>query len=121
MPHYAVQSGPAKASETGLEAARTGMPLAGHTGVTAARPSNITLLFRDGLTHKHGMEQDPTPRGHPEKTPKDLLRWATTPPQSYAVYLVCLILVWMLSFYAGTLKPKKAEGLGPPPAMAPPR
>jgi hypothetical protein len=42
-------------------------------------------------------------------------RWAITPPQSYAVYLVCLFLVAGLSFYAGTLKPKKAVGLGPPP------
>ena len=30
-------------------------------------------------------------------------RWAITPPQSYAVYLVCLFLVAGLSFYAGTL------------------
>jgi hypothetical protein len=46
-------------------------------------------------------------------------RWATTPPQSYAVYLVCLFLVAGLSFYAGTLKPKKAVGMGPPPVSAP--
>jgi hypothetical protein len=46
-------------------------------------------------------------------------RWAITPPQSYAVYLVCLFLVAGLSFYAGTLKPKKAVGLGPPPISAP--
>ena len=49
------------------------------------------------------------------------LRWATTPPQAYAVYLICLVLVWVLSFYAGTLKPKKAEGIGPPPIAAPQR
>jgi hypothetical protein len=46
-------------------------------------------------------------------------RWAITPPQSYAVYLVCLFLVAGLSFYAGTLKPKKAVGVGPPPISAP--
>jgi hypothetical protein len=46
-------------------------------------------------------------------------RWAITPPQSWAVYLVCLFLVAGLSFYAGTLKPKKAAGIGPPPASAP--
>jgi hypothetical protein len=46
-------------------------------------------------------------------------RWAITPPQSYAVYLVCLFVVAGLSFYAGTLKPKKAAGLGPPPISAP--
>jgi hypothetical protein len=46
-------------------------------------------------------------------------RWAITPPQSYAVYLVCLFLVAGLSFYAGTLKPKKAVGMGPPPVSVP--
>jgi hypothetical protein len=46
-------------------------------------------------------------------------RWAITPPQSYAVYLVCLFLVAGLSFYAGTLKKKAAVGMGPPPMSAP--
>jgi hypothetical protein len=46
-------------------------------------------------------------------------RWAITPPQSYAVYLICLFLVFGLSFYAGSLKPKKAVGIGPPPISAP--
>jgi hypothetical protein len=46
-------------------------------------------------------------------------RWAITPPQSYAVYLVCLFLVAGLSFYAGTLKKKAAVGMGPPPISAP--
>jgi hypothetical protein len=46
-------------------------------------------------------------------------RWAITPPQSYAVYLVCLFLVAGLSFYAGSLKPKTAIGMGPPPISAP--
>lgn len=44
-------------------------------------------------------------------------RWATTPPQSYAVYLGALILVFVLSFYAGTMKPKQAPG--PAPAAGP--
>ncbi len=56
-----------------------------------------------------------------EGNPKSFWRWATTPPQSYLMYLIALILVWGLSFYAGTLKPKKAEGLGPPPVSAPQR
>ncbi|WP_375413159.1 hypothetical protein [uncultured Bradyrhizobium sp.] len=47
------------------------------------------------------------------------MRWAITPPQSYAVYLVCLFLVAGLSFYAGSLKPKKAVSIGPPPLSAP--
>ena len=47
------------------------------------------------------------------------MRWATTLPQSVAVYFVCLVLIGGLSFYAGTLKPKKAVGIGPPPLSAP--
>jgi hypothetical protein len=50
---------------------------------------------------------------------RDIVRWATTPPQAVAVYLICLILVAGLSFYVGTLKPNKAIGLGPPPVSAP--
>jgi hypothetical protein len=50
-----------------------------------------------------------------------LLRWATAPPQSYAVYLVLLVLVWLGSFYLGTLRSKTAPGLGPPPVSVPQR
>ena len=50
---------------------------------------------------------------------REFVRWSITPPQSYAVYLVCLFLVAGLSFYVGTLKPKKPVGLGPPPVSAP--
>jgi hypothetical protein len=50
---------------------------------------------------------------------RGFVRWSITPPQSYAVYLVCLFLVAGLSFYVGTLKPKKAVGMGPPPVSAP--
>jgi hypothetical protein len=57
----------------------------------------------------------------PDNSVRRLLRWATTPPQAYVVYLIALILVWVVSFYAGTLKPKKAEGIGPPPVTAPQR
>ena len=60
------------------------------------------------------MEKD-----RPRLTPREFVQWAITPPQSYAVYLVALFLVAGLSFYAGTLKPKKAVGLGPPPISAP--
>jgi hypothetical protein len=52
-------------------------------------------------------------------TIRDFVRWATTLPQSVAVYFVCLVLIGGLSFYAGTLKPKKAIGVGPPPVSAP--
>ena len=50
---------------------------------------------------------------------RGFLQWAITPPQSYAVYLVCLFLVAGLSFYVGTLRPKKPIGLGPPPISVP--
>jgi hypothetical protein len=55
----------------------------------------------------------------PPPAPKSFLQWAITPPQSYAVYLVCLFLVAGLSFYAGTLKPKQPVGMGPPPEAVP--
>ena len=48
-----------------------------------------------------------------------LVRWAITPPQSYVVYLVSLFLVAGLSFYAGSLRPKKVVGM--PPAVSAPR
>ena len=50
---------------------------------------------------------------------KGLVRWATTPPQAIAVYLVCFLVVTGLSFYVGTLKPKKAIGIAPPPMSGP--
>jgi len=50
---------------------------------------------------------------------RKFVQWAVTPPQAYVVYLVCLFLVAGSSFYIGTLKPKKAVGLGPPPMSAP--
>jgi hypothetical protein len=57
----------------------------------------------------------------PKDNSKSFWRWATTPPQAYLMYVIALILVWGLSFYAGTLRPKKADGLGPPPVSAPQR
>jgi hypothetical protein len=50
---------------------------------------------------------------------RNWVRWAMTPPQAYGVYLVAIVLVYVLSFYVGTLKPKHATGLGPPPVSAP--
>ncbi len=44
---------------------------------------------------------------------RGLVRWSITPPQSYAVYLICLFAIAGLSFYAGTLKPKRAIGNAP--------
>jgi hypothetical protein len=54
----------------------------------------------------------------PATSIRNLVRWAITPPQSYAVYLVCLFLVAGMSFYVGTLKPKQVGGV-PPAASAP--
>lgn len=45
-----------------------------------------------------------------------LVQWATTRPQAYATYLVALILIGGLSFYAGTLRPKKVPPSAPPAA-----
>ena len=67
------------------------------------------------------MDNQTGPSEQSRQQTRSFWSWATTPPQSYAVYLVCLILVFVLSFYAGTMKPKKAEGFGPPPSLAPPR
>jgi hypothetical protein len=50
---------------------------------------------------------------------RNIVQWAITPPQSYVVYLVSLFLVAGLSFYVGTLRPKKPMGLGPPPISVP--
>jgi hypothetical protein len=58
------------------------------------------------------MERD----DEPQTTIRQWMRWATTPPQAYAVYLVALLLVFTLSFYAGTMKPKGVRPLVPMPA-----
>ena len=51
-------------------------------------------------------------------TIRGFVRWATTLPQSIAVYFVCLVLIGGLSFYAGTMNPKKIPS-APPPVSAP--
>jgi hypothetical protein len=56
------------------------------------------------------MENETAPTGI-----RGFWQWATTPPQSYPMYVLALFLVLGASYYAGTLKPKK-----PPPGMAPP-
>jgi hypothetical protein len=50
---------------------------------------------------------------------KKLIRWATAKPQVYVVYLLGLIMVWLVSFYAGTLNPKRSQSPAPPPISAP--
>jgi hypothetical protein len=63
------------------------------------------------------MENDTGNNTNSAATPKSLVRWAITPPQSYAIYLLALVLVAGLSFYVGSLKPKTA--VGGPPVSAP--
>jgi hypothetical protein len=53
------------------------------------------------------------------RTIAGFLRWAIKPPQAYATYLIALVLVGGLSFYAGSLRPKKPVGIGPPAISAP--
>jgi hypothetical protein len=74
-------------------------------------PLPIPLHFEQN----HGMENQP----EPAEGLKGLVRWATTPPQSVAVYFVILVLVLGMSFYAGTLSPKKPAGMAPAPVSAP--
>ncbi len=50
---------------------------------------------------------------------RSFARWVTTPPQAYAAYFVALVLVAGLSFYVGTLKPRKSIGMGPSPVADP--
>ena len=50
---------------------------------------------------------------------KRFARWATTPPRVYGVYLAAVVLVFLMSFYAGSLKPKKTPDSVSPPISAP--
>ena len=58
---------------------------------------------------------------NPDTGIRGLWRWATKPPQVYVVYLITLMLVWGVSFLAGTLNPKRTANQSPPPISAPPR
>ncbi len=50
---------------------------------------------------------------------KGFLKWAMTPPQAYVVYVIGLLLVYGVSYYAGTLNPKKAPPSSSPAVTAP--
>jgi len=50
---------------------------------------------------------------------RTLVRWAIKPPQVYVTYVIGLLLIWGVSFYAGTLNPKHSPGSAPPPVSAP--
>jgi hypothetical protein len=79
------------------------------------RLRQLPLPNRRHFEQNHAMENETGPAA----AIRNLVRWAITPPQSYVVYLVSLFLVAELSFYAGSLRPKKPMGLGPPPISAP--
>jgi hypothetical protein len=64
------------------------------------------------------MNDDNDPR---DGSLRALWKWATTPPQVYVVYVLALILVWAISFLAGTLNPKRTGGPTPPAASTPQR
>ncbi|TPQ43069.1 hypothetical protein C2U70_00150 [Bradyrhizobium guangdongense] len=60
-----------------------------------------------------------TDKSNPPGALKRFASWATTPPQAYGVYLVAVALVFLLSLYAGTMKPKKTPESVSPPVAAP--
>ena len=64
----------------------------------------ISTFLRAGFRAKDGMDNDTAPA----TSIRRFMQWATTPPQSYGVYLVALIVIFTASFYAGSLKPKHA-------------
>jgi hypothetical protein len=76
---------------------------------------HLPLPIAKQFKQYHGMENQTGPAA----AIRGFARWATTPPQAYAAYFVALVLVAGLSFYVGTLRPKKPIGLGPPPVAVP--
>jgi hypothetical protein len=78
------------------------------------RRMHLPLPIPTCFEQNHRMETGPA------AAIREFARWATTPPQSYAVYLICLFLVAGGSFYVGTLKPKKAV-ITPPQTTTLPR
>lgn len=55
----------------------------------------------------------------PTASLKGLVQWALTPPQAYVVYVIGLLLVFSVSFFAGTLQPRKSVETSPPPVAVP--
>jgi hypothetical protein len=79
------------------------------------RQIHLPLPIPQHFKQNHRMEK----QAGPADGFRGIVKWAMTPPQAIAVYLVCLFLVAGLSFYVGTLKPQKAIDIGPPPVSAP--
>src|SRR5439155_143991 len=61
-----------------------------------AERANILLSIDSAIADNDVMDNETKPG-------RSWWKWAITPPQSYLVYLVALVLVYVLSFYAGTL------------------
>jgi len=57
----------------------------------------------------------------PDSSIGGLWQWAKKPPQVYVLYLITLILVWGISFLAGTLNPKRTGGSQSPPPVSTPQ
>jgi hypothetical protein len=72
----------------------------------------MLLFIASAIADNNVMDNETNPN-------RNWWKWVTTPPQSYMVYLAALVLVFTLSFYAGTLKPKGSAGFGPPPVNVP--
>jgi hypothetical protein len=92
------------------------MPSPDFRPITRQRRLQFDLSILARLKHNFHMENNTGPAVGLQA----LLQWATTPPQAYAVYFICLILIGGLSFFAGTLNPKKPPG-SPPSTISAPR
>jgi hypothetical protein len=80
---------------------------------TQTKVSAFPLPSAAAFAHNDVMANEPDQR-------KTLWQWAITPPQSYLLYLVALVVIFVGSFYAGTLKPKKTPAAEPPAAASTP-
>jgi hypothetical protein len=77
----------------------------------------MALPLAGQFAQKQAMNDDSSQ----DRSLRALWKWATTPPQVYVVYVLALILVWGISFLAGTLNPKRTANQPPPAASAPQR
>jgi hypothetical protein len=87
------------------------------TSLPANADSSAKRCFAFGLSIAVRLKQNPymeNQNGEPAGF-QGLVQWALKPPQAYAVYAICVILIGGLSFIAGTLNPKKPP---PPPAVS---
>jgi hypothetical protein len=75
----------------------------------------LLLSIWGGFAQNHAMADNTDPT----TSLKGLVQWALTPPQAYVVYVIGLLLVFSVSFFAGTLQPKKPVETTPPPVSVP--